>query len=155
MAIATDTDLELLRADILEHGVLTWADQLAMAEADVIELVKTEWFVEAAKSLYGYGLQGNDYQVVVSQFNIAHLNTSALKNLICYRAMAWYIYPSLTRDTDDGLDAFSRRAERYKAFYEGEWDAIKRMPLYDFNSDSNFEDVERVSPARIVRIVRA
>jgi hypothetical protein len=155
MSIATNADLLKFRADIMEHGVSSWSSQLTMAEADVLELIKTEWFVEAAKGVYGYGLGMSDYQTIINSYDQAKLNTVLLVNIICYRAMAWYIYPSLTRDTDDGNDAFSRRAERYKAFYDGEWERVKKMELYDFSGDSVFSAFDRANTHRTVMVVRA
>ena len=156
MPIATDATLLKHRADILNHGVVSWVTQLAMAEADVIERVKTEWWVNAVKTTYGGAFrETKDYSYLFPAFDSTKLNTSALANLVCYRAMAYYIYPSLTRDTDDGADAFSRRAERYHNFYSGEWDRVVRMALYDFDSDTQFADIERSSVPRTVRVYRA
>jgi len=155
MAIAVTADLVALRSDITGHGVSDWAAQLAMSESDVVERVKTAWFPDAARSLFGYGLDANSYQVIMGAFDIALLNTAALKNLVCYHAMSYYIYPNLTRDVDDGNDAFSRRAERYKVFYEDEWNRVSKLPLYDFNGDSAFTDIERQPPTRRVKVYRA
>jgi len=154
MAYATTSDLVALRSDITAD-VADWSAQLALAESDVLERIKTEWFPNAARSNYGYGLDLNDWQVIQNAFNATYLNTALLKNLTCYRALAAYIYPSLTRDTDDGQDAFSRRAERYASFYAEEWQKVSKMPLYDFDHDSTFEALERVEPLRVVRIYRA
>ena len=153
-AIATDRDLQALRNDILSHGdAVSWRKQLATAETEVIERIKSEWFVKAWASIYG---DGYNYQTLINAFDEAKLNKSLLVNLVCYRAMAFFIYPSLTTDTDDGYDAFSRRAERYMAFHDGEWDRVSKMPLYDFTGDSTFDDLDRVQVSnRTIRLARA
>lgn len=156
MSIALDADLVKLRSDILQHGVTTWADQLAFAESDVIERIQTEWFVQAAKGIFAHGLSGQPMQIILDTWNVAYLNTGILKNLVCYRAMGWYIYPSLTKDVDDGEDAFTRRAVRYAEFYEQEWERIIKMPLYDFDADSSFSAIDRQpSSSRTIKVERA
>jgi len=156
MAYATNSDLVALRVDILKHGVTDWTAQLALAEADVIERIKVEWFIEASKGMFAHGLSGQPMQTILDVFDITYLNTALLKNLICYRAMAWYIYPSLTKDTEDGEDAYSRRAVRYGDFYNDEWERVIKMPLYDFNADASFTALDRQpSSKRTVKVARA
>jgi len=153
---ATSNDLLVHRKDIFDHGVTDWDDQLQLAENEVIERIKTEWFVSAVRSTYGYSTSSTyDLAQIVSMFDIARLDTTAIVNLIALRALAFYIYPSLTVDTDDGEDAFSRRAERYKAFYDGEWERVRLMPIYDFNNDTSFDDFDRVMNSSQLRVVRA
>lgn len=155
MTYAVTNDLVALRADITSHGVSDWSAHIAFAEADVVERIKSEWFPMAARSNYGYGLALTDYQIIQDAFDVSKLNAAALKNLVCFRAMAAYIYPSLTRDVDDGEDAYSRRALRYAERYEEEWAKCRAIALYDFNSDATFSALERQEPVRTVRVSRA
>jgi hypothetical protein len=151
---ATNADLQKLLPDILDHGVADFTDQLTLATADVLELIKVDWFREAANDYYGYtaGYKRGTYFPTLDE---AYLDTSNLVNLTCYRALARYIFPMLTKDADfDAQDAYAIKMDRYQAYFEDEWKVVQRMPLYDFDKDSAFEDVER-HDQRGRRVVRA
>lgn len=154
--IATSYDLLKFRPDILTHGIESWNDQLLLAENLVIERVKTEWFVQAVQNTYiGAMRETVDYNALYPLFDVAYLNKPALITTIVYCALAYFIYPSITKDVDDGNDAFTRRAERYMAFYQDEWNRVSKLPLYDFNKDTSFSDLERANRTRQVRVIRA
>lgn len=154
MGYATDADLLVIQPNITSFGVVSWLPQLNAASADVLERIKTEWWPEAVTSRFGFQNQAYDINPAFPSFDEAKLNTAAIKNLTIYWALAHYIYPILTKDRDDA-DAFSRRMERYQKFYDEEWERVKVKPLYDFNADSQFTDIERRSGMTAVRVSRA
>jgi len=150
---ATTADLQALIPDIATSGVTgvtDWTAQLTAASADVLELWKVSWWKPSVDDFYE---QGYAYITPFPEPNLSLLNTAVLKNLTCYRALARYICPYLTNDSDQA-DEWNRKAERYQKFYEDEWEFVKQMPLYDWSEDGNFKDWERV-PQRGRRCVRA
>jgi hypothetical protein len=154
MAYATQSDLLILRPD-LDEGGADWRDQLALASVDILERIKSEYWVAAVREKFGISEGDVRFGQIIALFDAARLNAAALKNATCYLAMSRYIYPTMTRDTEDGADAFSRRADRYAKFYDEEWGRILKMAIYDFDGDSQFQDFERASRVRTVRVIRA
>jgi len=150
---ATDADLQAFIPSILDNGVASFTPQLTLASTDVLELIKLEWWVNAVTSRYGFTRETVDISPVFPILDETKLNEGALVNITCYRALAQYICPMLTTDSDEA-DEWNRKMARYAEFYRSEWEALEVKPLYDFNSDNQFSDIERrVSRGR--RIVRA
>jgi len=50
-------------------------------------------------------------------------------------------------------DAFSKRMSFYEGRFKDEWAMLKNLPLYDFDQDAVFEDIERRGPIprRVIR----
>jgi len=138
---ATNADLQKLLPDILGYGVADFTDQLTFATADVLELIKVDWWREAANDFLYYNPQTYRGQAYFPTMNEAYLNTAKLVNITCYRALAHYIFPMLTLDGQS--EEWNIKMERYQAFYKDEWAVLKRAALYDFDQDSQFEDLER------------
>jgi len=149
---ATNVDLQKILPTILSFGVSDWTDQLTLATADVLELIKVDWFRQAANDRWGLTqgyLNSSDFPALDED----KLDTTKLVELTCYRALAHYIMPILTNDA--GVeDQFFVKMERYQDRYKDEWDVVKRRALYDFDGDGNFDDVERFRK-RGVRFARA
>lgn len=153
MAYATTPDLTALIPDIATAsvtGITDWSTQLNQASADVLEVWKTQWWKPAVDDFYQ---QGYSAITAFPSPDPSLLNTAALKNLTCYRALARYICPMLTNDSDTE-DEWNRKQTRYEAFYADEWEVVKQMALYDWSGDSTFSDWERV-PQKGRRCVRA
>jgi len=150
---ATDADLQAFIPSILDNGVASFASQLTLASTDVLELVKLDWWVNAVTARYGFARESIDINPLFPRFDETKLNESVLINITCYRALAQYICPMLTTDSDEA-DEWLRKMERYAEFYRVEWDALELKPLYDFNSDGQFKDIERRA-SRGRRVVRA
>jgi len=145
---AVDADLVALIPDILEHGVLTWAPELALASSDVLNKIKAGWWPQAVAQTYGALGETVDFGPTAPTLDEANINDAALKLITCYRALEHYIFPKLSADQDDNGNAFTRKAERYANFFQQEWEVIKNLPLYDFNGDAQFTDIERRGPIR-------
>lgn len=152
-AFVTDTDLELFQPDILTFGPATFGAQLIMASDDVFQRLVDEWWPQAIGAFYGLTRSAIDVQYpVLPTLKEASLDKVALRNLVCYRAISHYIMPLLASDADANGDLFTRRAARYQRFYQEEWDKIIDLPIYDFNQDTLFTNIER--PIQIARRLR-
>lgn len=139
---ATDADLQKFIPSILENGVASFTDHLTLATADVLEMVKLDWWVNAVQSRYGINAETTDFGNFMTNFDETKVNTLALVNLTCYRALHRYICPMLTTDSDES-DEWTRKEKRYKQYFDEEWASLKRQALYDFDGDAVFEDIER------------
>jgi len=139
----TETDLHDFVPDVYTHGLNSFTKEIAFAEGDVVNLIKSGWWIEAvSKSFFVSELQdfgGFGFYPL----DVTKLNSEALKKITVYRAVSGYIYPKLATFKDVDGDSFSRKAEFYKGMYKEEWEVIRKLPLYDFNSDGTFSDLER------------
>jgi len=142
MAFATESDLQDFIPDIFQHGSNNFTADIANAEEDVVNLIKSSWYPSAYRSTF----ISENYDATGSAFiplDEALLNSAALKKITIYRAASAYIYPKMSTMKDVDGDSFSRKADFYKGMYNDEWDVIKHLPLYDFDEDGNFSDLER------------
>ena len=80
----------------------------------------------------------------VYSFDEANLNTEALRQLCVYKTLYTHIYPSLSTYLEG--DVWLNKIEAFKKLYNEEWAVVKGLPLYDFDEDTEFEDVERRGP---------
>lgn len=150
---AANSDLQVLIPSILDNGVATFAPQLLTASNDVLELIKVNWWVNAVTKNYGFARETVDINPLFPTFDATKVNEAVLVNLTCYRALYQYICPMLTTDSDTANE-WDRKLDRYKEFYSSEWQRLELMPLYDFNNDAQFSDIERRAP-RGRRLARA
>ena len=119
--------------DINDHeGPTDWTDQIRFATDDVLNKIKADWWEQVSSPLF--------------DIDESLLNTDALKNLAVYRTLGFYALPLLSTESDEDGDSFSRKAAKYQTRYDQEWDIVKNLPLYDFNSDDQFTDDERQGP---------
>jgi len=144
---ATDSDLVTFMPDMLTFGVGSFIPQNMMASDDVFERLNAEWWPQAIGGFYGLAQATVDVTwPVLPVMQEARLNVAALKNLTAYRAISHYIMPLLSSDADANGDLFTRRADRYNSFYHEEWEKVTNLPLYDFNADNRFSNIERMLP---------
>ena len=139
-----DTDLQEFMPDVLDYGVTTFAPQSLRASDDVYNRILTEWWPDAVSRRFGLIL--NNYDVNSSLLPVLDttvLDTVALKAITAYRTISHYAMPMLASDADANGDLFSRRADRYSNFYHEEWAKIILLPIYDFNNDGQFTNIER------------
>ena len=137
---AVDADLieyEINLAAELPDGQDDWADEIAKGQSDVLELIKSGWW-EA--NIVNYHFSGNGTAIL----DESKLNTTLLKQFVCFQTFAYYIMPKLSRFSDED-DKFTRKIEYYKAEAEREWAKVIKMDLYDFNADDTFDDLDRIS----------
>jgi len=148
MAVATpfiqDTDLVAYMPDVLTFGIASFAAQNLLATNDVVERLTNEWWPNAIGNYYGFTRERVDMTwPILPAMDIARINTTALKQLVTYRALSHYIMPMLSSDADANGDLFTRRMDRYYRFHSEEWKKVIHLPLYDFNADSAFTQIER------------
>lgn len=104
----------------------TWEDELTLATRDVLAKIKTDFWRDRD----------------ISDFDEANLDTTALLQMTVYRALGWYICPSLEKYVGGEVGSWGRQAERFKSMYKDEWDIVQQLPIYDFDEDAVFEDTE-------------
>lgn len=150
----TDADVQKFRPDILDFGITSFTDQYTMASDDVYERLYNEWWPNAISRRYG--LSRNRLDIVwpvLPKMDLNYLDTSALIPITCFRALSHYIFPMLATNSTQ-TDFFSGMADIYRRFYDEEWIKVQRLPIYDFDKDGQFRDVERTGPIHR-RVVRA
>lgn len=113
--------------DITPSGSSEWEDELTLATRDVLAKIKSSFWPPRD----------------ISTFDEANLDTTALLKMTVYRALGWYICPSLEKYIEGETGAWGRQAERFKEMYKEEWTIVQQLPIYDFDEDASFEDTER------------
>jgi len=140
----TESDLQDFIPDIYSYGLNSFTKEIAFAEDDVVNLIKSGWWMDAVRKNF---LVSESHDIGGSfgfyPLDVTKLNAEALKKLTIYRVASGYIYPKLSTFKDVDGDSFSRKADFYKKYYNEEWEIVKKLPLYDFNGDGNFSDLER------------
>lgn len=141
--------------DVLTYGVATFDPQSLRASDDIYNRLVAEWWPDAVSRRYGLLLNSFDVQSnLIPQLDPAFLDTVALEAVTSYRAISHYIMPLLSSDNDANGDMFTRRAARYHDFYLEEWQKLVLLPLYDFNQDTQFTNIERRGPT-MKKLLRA
>lgn len=139
-----DADLVEFMPDVLDYGVASFAAQNLRASDDVYNRIFSEWWPTAISRRFGLLMSTFDIQSpIMPTLDPAYLDSVGLKALTVYRAISHYIMPMLASDADANGDLFSRRAVRYDMFYKEEWQKAILLPLYDFNKDTQFTNIER------------
>lgn len=113
--------------EITSSASNTWEDELTTATRDVLAKIKSDFWA------------GRN----ISDFDEANLDTDALVKLTVYRALGWYICPSLESYQGGEEGKWGRKADYFMKMFEEEWLIIQQLPIYDFDEDSVFEDTER------------
>jgi hypothetical protein len=114
----------------------TWVDELTLATRDVLSKIKSTYWPPRD----------------ISTFDEDNLDTTALVQMTVYRALGWYICPSLEKYVGGEIGSWGRQASRFKDMFKEEWDIVQQLPIYDFDEDAIFEDTEALP--KIVRRTR-
>lgn len=123
---ALDSDVyDVIRIDPSASN--TWVDELTTATRDVLAKIKSDFWPPRD----------------ISTFDEDNLDVVALMKLTVYRALGWYICPSLESYQGGEEGKWGKKARDFKQQYEDEWLIVQQLPIYDFNEDSVFEDSER------------
>ena len=128
---AQDSDLDTYDKEVRSLSSDTFVNQLNLASGDILNLIKGTWWPSSTN-------------ISLSSFDEANLNEAALLQITVFKALGDYIYPSLSQFGEN--DNLKTKADFFKARYLEEWEAIKNLPLYDFDEDASFEDTERPGP---------
>ena len=143
------TDEALIAEDeqILTYGLEEFVDQLAAAKRDVISALKADWWPQVQR--------GKRSLVSNPQLDEDNLNSDELSRLVIYRALSVHIYPKLSKKLGADGDSFSRKADFYLKRYVDEWGIIVKLPIYDFDDDGQFTDLDRSEAGTSRRVFRA
>lgn len=137
---ATDSDLRDYHSGVFDYGKSSFDSELTKASTDILNRVKAEWWPQAVNQYYSR--ENQDVGGLTPSLDETYLNTEALKAVTVYWCFAKYVFPPMSKYTDEG-DAFSRQAKFYDDLFRETWELTKKLPLYDFNKDLTFSDTER------------
>ena len=139
MTFATNNDLLDYQADIFDHGIDDFTEELAKAEYDVKRKLETDWWnVEVGTRNRGLTIS------TTGDFNAARLDATQWTRATVFRALHAYIYPKLSTWRPEG-DAFREQLAFYQSRYSEEISAEMALGVkYDFNNDGNNTADERV-----------
>jgi hypothetical protein len=101
-------------------------DELTTATRDVLHKIKYEYWVPR--------------DIVL--FDEANLDTTALVKLTVYRALGWYVCPSLESYQNGEEGKWGNKATYFQKMFEEEWLIVQQLPIYDFDEDDVFEDTD-------------
>jgi len=128
MPYSTDADLQDYQSDILDFGILSFAEEHARAQADIQRRLRGEWYPKAGFS--------------ATEMDSSLLTSSQFTRLSVYLVLWRYALPALTNWAEG--DRFQMMIAFYKARYEEEWDAILKDGVeYDANEDSSVSISEK------------
>ena len=137
MAFANNEDLIQYVHDIFDHGTEDWSGEITLAEGDVINQIKINY----------YNLKHNR-----STFNETLLTDSQWTKATVYRALSAYILPKLS--TYRVEDTFAEQMAFYKDQYADEINVQFQLGIeYDYNEDATIQDseVETFTQTRLYR----
>jgi len=144
MSIINQTDLEKFFPDLANFNLTTIQSCIDSAEVDVMNFLHYIWFPNAY-STYVHGhfdTTTNTALLIVPKMDETLLNYDLLKNLFIYRTLGFYLFPSLMKTTIQEEDSFFSRAKYYEEKYAEELSLVTNAPLYDFNKDSTFDNLD-------------
>ena len=140
--------------DIAGFGIASFDTQLQHAEDDVIRQVREEWWER-----YRHTVRYKDITKVTSlELVNSKLTPSQWRRSVCYKALADYIFPMLSKfrdpDTGEGKDSFQVQMDYYKNRYNEEFQAVLRDGVeYDEDSSGTIQASEK-KPIHTLRLVR-
>lgn len=132
MAFANNENLQQYAPEVFEQGVDDWSDELALAETDVINRIKIDYW--------------NKFESP-SLFNSARLTESQWTKSTVYKALYAYILPKLSTFRPEG-DPFMMQITFYKERFAEELSLQYGVGIeYDHNNDGSIDqasELERV-----------
>ena len=140
--------------DIAGFGIASFDTQLQHAEDDVIRQVREEWWER-----YRHTVRYKDITKVTSiELDKSKLTPSQWRRSVCYKALADYIFPMLSKfrdpDTGEGKDSFQVQMDYYRNRYNEEFQAVLRDGVeYDEDGGGTISDSEK-EPIHTLRLIR-
>ena len=140
--------------DIASFGITNFDTQLQHAEDDVIRQVREEWWER-----YRHTVRYKDITKVTSiELDKSKLTATQFRRAVCYKALADYIFPMLTKfrdpDTGEGKDSFQVQMDYYRNRYNEEFQAVLRDGVeYDEDGGGTISDSEK-EPIHTLRLIR-
>tara|TARA_R100000734_G_C3313602_1_gene104944 strand:- start:1001 stop:1417 length:417 start_codon:yes stop_codon:yes gene_type:complete len=138
MAFATNEDLHTYAPEVFDQGVDDWAPDLALAETDVSNQIRINWY--------------NKYHDP-NKYDKSKLTESQWTKATVYKALYAYILPKLSTFRPEG-DPFMMQLSFYKERFAEEFDIQFGIGVdYDENNDGTVSDTEkhRLSMDRLYR----
>lgn len=127
MAFSTDTDLQAIVPDILSFGIASFADEHALAQADIERVIRNKWYPK---------LQ------LTSEMDATLLTDSQFTKAASYLVLWKYALPKLTNWVDG--DRFQNMIDFYKSRYAEELESVLQDGVeYDANNDSVVTEAEK------------
>jgi len=137
MAFSTDSDLQAIVPDILDFGIASFANEHALAQADIERVIRAKWYPK---------LQ------LTSEMDATLLTDSQWTKTSSYLVLWKYALPKLTNWVDG--DRFQNMIEFYKSRYSEELESVLQDGVeYDANDDSVVTDEEK-RPLNHGRLIR-
>jgi hypothetical protein len=148
MAFATITDVLEYEPTIQEYGIYEFDDALAKAQQDVERHLRIHWWPTQQIGKHDITLIGLN-----AEMNPALLTESQLSRATVFNALAYYIFPKLSKFEPD-LDVFQIKMDYYKSRFSKEIQAVIQDGVeYDLDNDGNITDVEK-EPSYFLRLQR-
>tara|TARA_R110000823_G_scaffold19307_3_gene59603 strand:+ start:232 stop:690 length:459 start_codon:yes stop_codon:yes gene_type:complete len=144
MPFSTDSDLADLVPDILELGIVSFADKHANAQADIERELRIKWWPKKRLSFS----DSHTY----SEMDASKLVDSQFTRVSAYLVLWRYSLTQLTNWVQD--DRFVQMIEFYKARYNEELEAILDDGVeYDVDGSGTITDYEK-QPQNVNRLDR-
>ena len=145
---ATISDVLEYEPDIQNYGIHDWDGALTKAQADVERHLRIHWWPTQQIGKYDITVIGLN-----SEMNADLLTASQHTRATVYYALAYFIYPSLSKFETD-LDILQVKMDYYKSRFSEEITAVIQDGVeYDIDSDGNVTDAEK-EPAYFLRLQR-
>ena len=134
--------------DIQQYGIYNFDDALTKSQEDVERHLRIHWWPTQQIGKYDITIIGLN-----AEMNSDLLTPSQLTRATVFHALAYYIYPQLSKFEPD-LDVFQVKLEYYKQRFHEEIDLVIRDGVeYDIDGDDNITDVEK-EPSYFLRLQR-
>ena len=143
--------LQKIQPDILGFGITDFDDQLQLAEDDVLRQIRAEWWER-----YRHQVRYKDITKVTSvEMTDSKLTDSQWVYAVVYKALAYYIFPQLTKWKNDAeKDSFQVQIDFYKDRYNEEFQQVLRDGVeYDEDAGGTVSNSEKES-MHSLRLVR-
>jgi hypothetical protein len=137
MGYASDEDLINYVADIFDHGISSFENELEQSTLDIQRKIKGEWWLSRRDN---------------ALFNPALLDETQWVRANVYHSLAYYILPKLANFSEN--DTFLNMMAFYRDRFQDEFSATMLAGInYDFDEDNTFEtsEVENVRSGRLDR----
>ena len=148
MAFATINDVLEYEPQIQDYGIYDFDDALSKAQADVERHLRIHWWPTQQIGKYDITVIGLNVEM-----NAALLTESQFTRATVFYALAYYIFPRLSKFEPD-LDVFQIKMDYYKSRFAEEIQAVILDGVeYDIDGDDTITDVEK-EPSYFLRLQR-
>jgi hypothetical protein len=149
MAISVNlTDILEYESDILNYGIPDFDDALVKAKGDVERYLRINWWPSRQFGKYDITIISDN-----AEMDVTLLSPDQLTRATVYCALAYYIYPRLSKFEPE-LDVFQVKLDYYKKMYTEEIDLVIRDGVeYDLDESGTISNAEK-EPSYFLRLRR-